>query len=45
MLLFKPEQKEAEKHLPVKTDVREKLPQIPINQFSGAGGGMHMHSL
>lgn len=29
--LFKPEQKEAEKHLPVKTDVREKLPQISIN--------------
>lgn len=45
VLLFKPEQKEAEKHLPVKTDVREKLPQIPINQFSEARGVVHMHSL
>lgn len=42
VLLPKPELEKGEKHLPGKTDVREKLPQIPINQLSG--GGVYMQS-
>lgn len=36
VLLPKPELNKGEKHLTGKTDVREKLPQIPINQTGGA---------